>query len=106
MLNKDTVKLTNELLSGHVYEPTRKVAKLWLNKKATDEEYIKSLKEAICAIDEVIELFSSQMGIEMFGKEKAESIAKHAIEVKNNGGTYCDCPSCTKALEIIKILEK
>lgn len=106
MLNKDAVKLTNELLSGHVYEPTRKIAEEWLEEKVDNKTYINSLKEAVCNIDEVINLFNSQMGIDMFGKEKAEAIAKHAKEVKEEGGKYCDCPACNKALEIINILEK
>ena len=41
---------------------------------------------------------------EKMGEEAAEQIRKHAEAMKAEGKTYCDCPACTKAREILKDL--
>ncbi len=72
--------------------------------KINDSELIAKLKESISTVTENIEFFGSKAGEEAVGKEAAEQIRKHAEEMKAQGKTYCDCPACTKAREILKEL--
>ncbi|SHK68805.1 hypothetical protein SAMN05216582_11281 [Selenomonas ruminantium] len=55
----------------------------------------------LCTIDEVIGLFTSAKGEELFGKEGAASMAEHAKEVKAQGSKYCDCPACAPGKELM-----
>lgn len=72
--------------------------------KINDNEFVAKLKESISTFTENIEFFGSKAGEEAVGKEAAEQIRKHAEEMKAQGKTYCDCPACTKAREILKEL--
>lgn len=73
--------------------------------KVADADLIKQLKESISTFSENIELFGSEKGAEIVGsKEAAEQLKKHAEAMKAEGKTYCDCPACTKAREILKEL--
>ncbi len=85
----------------------REVAKEWLDAVGTDREkemgkkLIAELEEDVCTIDQVIALFDSEEGREMFGKETAASLLAHAKEVKAKGGEWCDCPACTPGRSIL-----
>ena len=72
--------------------------------KISDSEFVAKLKESISTFTDNIEIYSSKAGEEAVGKEAAEQIRKHAEEMKAQGKTYCDCPACTKAREILKEL--
>lgn len=72
--------------------------------KIGDSEFVAMLKESISTFTENIEFFGSKAGEDAVGKEAAEQIRKHAEEMKAQGKTYCDCPACTKAREILKEL--
>ena len=72
--------------------------------KVVESEFIKQLKEGIASLDEVIETFSKPDMKEKMGEEAAEQIRKHAEAMKAEGKTYCDCPACTKAREILRDL--
>ena len=72
--------------------------------KVTESEFIKQLKAGISSLDEVIDTFSKPEMKEAMGEEAAEQIRKHAEAMKAEGKTYCDCPACTKAREILKDL--
>ena len=72
--------------------------------KISDNEFIAKLKESISTLTDNIEFFSSDAAKEKFGEEAAEQIRKHAEEMKAQGKTFCDCPACTKAREILKDL--
>jgi gas vesicle protein len=72
--------------------------------KIAESEFIAALKESISTFSDNIDFFSSKAGEEAVGKEAAEQIRKHAEEMKAQGKTYCDCPACTKAREILKEL--
>ncbi len=72
--------------------------------KVTESEFIKQLKAGISSLDEVIDTFSKPEMKENVGEEAAEQIRKHAEAMKAEGKTYCDCPACTKAREILKDL--
>ena len=72
--------------------------------KISDSEFIATLRESISTLTDNIEFFGSKAGEDAVGKEAAEQIRKHAEEMKAQGKTYCDCPACTKAREILKEL--
>ena len=72
--------------------------------KISDNEFIAKLKEGISTFSDNIAFFSSDEAKEKFGEEAAEQIRKHAEEMKAQGKTFCDCPACTKAREILKDL--
>lgn len=72
--------------------------------KISENEFVAKLKESISTLSENIEFFGSKEGEDLVGKEAAEQIRKHAEEMKAQGKTYCDCPACTKAREILKEL--
>lgn len=72
--------------------------------KVSDSELIAKLKEGIATVSETIEHFSDPKVREDFGEEAAEQIKKHAEALKAEGKTFCDCPACTKAREILKDL--
>ena len=72
--------------------------------KVTENEFIKQLKAGISSLDEVIETFSKPEMKEAMGEEAAEQIRAHAEAMKAEGKTYCDCPACTKAREILRDL--
>lgn len=72
--------------------------------KVLESEFIAKLKEGVASLDEVIETFSKPEMKKAMGEEAAEQIRKHAEEMKAQGKTYCDCPACTKAREILRDL--
>ncbi len=72
--------------------------------KVTESEFIKQLKAGISSLDEVIDTFSKPEMKEMMGEEAAAQIKAHAEAMKAEGKTYCDCPACTKAREILRDL--
>lgn len=72
--------------------------------KINDSELIAKLRESISTLSENIDFFGSKEGEDLVGKEAAEQIRKHAEEMKAQGKTFCDCPACTKAREILKEL--
>ncbi len=72
--------------------------------KVTELEFIKQLKAGISSLDEVIDTFSKPEMKEAMGEEAAAQIKAHAEARKAEGKTFCDCPACTKAREILKDL--
>ena len=72
--------------------------------KVTELEFIKQLKAGISSLDDVIDTFSKPEMKEAMGEEAAAQIKAHAEAMKAEGKTFCDCPACTKAREILKDL--
>lgn len=105
------IEKTKELLNTHCYEGLKTAAQEWLasigtdNEKKAGETYAALLEESIVDIDTVINLFTSEKGIEKFGAEMAAGIANHAKEMKAKGAKWCDCPACTAAMEVLKYKE-
>lgn len=102
---------TQVLLNTHCYEGLKTAANEWLEAIGTEEEkkagekYVAVLEDSIMDIDIVINLFSSDRGIEKFGADMASQIASHAKEVKAQGAKWCDCPACSAAMEVLKYKE-
>ena len=72
--------------------------------KVADSEFVAKLKESVATLAENIDFFGSDEAKEKFGEEAAAQIKAHAEKMKAEGKTYCDCPACTKAREILKDL--
>ena len=125
MADNKTVDKVKALLDGHVYGPLKEAAEKWLAEadekygdkfdelkgkaapvvdKVTENEFIKQLKAGISSLDEVIDTFSKPEMKEAMGEEAAAQIKAHAEAMKAEGKTFCDCPACTKAREILKDL--
>lgn len=112
MRNQDIIiEKTKALLNLRCYEGLKTAAEEWLKAVGTDKEkeasenYVAALEDSIVDIDTVIDLFSSNEGIEKFGAEKANEISSHAKEIKAQGAKWCDCPACTAAKEVLKYKE-
>ena len=105
------IEKTKELLRGHCYEGLRTAAQNWLDALGTDKEseavesYKAMLDESISPIDDVIALFGSDAMVGKMPAEVIKHIHDHAVEVKANHGIWCDCPACSKALEIKNLLD-
>ena len=104
---------TNELIqSSTCSEEAKLMAKKWLEsmdtplQDQTTIEYINELEEDIVTIDGLIAFSSSKSGKENFGEELASNILNHALEIKEKGAQYCDCPACTIVLEILEKKEE
>ena len=73
--------------------------------KLAEIELVKQLKEGVATLSESIDFFKSDKAAEVLGsKEAAEQLKAHAEAMQAEGKTYCDCPACTKAREILKEL--
>jgi len=109
MKNQDIiVERTKELLSVRCYEGLRKAAEEWLEALGTEKEaeaskkYVAELEDAVTDIDSVISFFGSDAAKEKFGEENANKIRSHALEIKEKGAKWCDCPACTAGLKVLE----
>lgn len=93
-------------------ETVKAFANEWLAAEGTDKqaELTKELptvvKENIALIDETINFMSSSTAAELFGKEAAHAMLKHAEEIKAQGAEFCDCPGCIACKDIIDHLDE
>ena len=82
------------------YVGLREAVEEYLSSVGTEKEkeaaktLVAELEADVSTIDSVIAFFESDKGKEYFGAETAANMAKHAHEVKDAGGKYCDCPAC------------
>ena len=105
------VAKTKELLSGYCAPELKAAAEAWLKAAETGDAkeeaqaYVAELEDAVMDIDSVIAAFSDPGMAEAFGAERAAQIRDHAKDVKAAGGKWCDCPACTKGLELLSYKE-
>ena len=82
-------------------------AQAWLDAVGTENEaeetkkYIAELEADIVTVDGLIGLAESEMGVKIFGAEKAKEVAAHGKEIKAAGAVYCDCPACAAVEKIL-----
>jgi|GEM_PF-23697 len=94
------------------YPPLKEIAQKWIDSIDTPEEceiayaFIREVKEDIRPIDNLIEFSTSAEGKAHFGEESAKALAEHAVDIKINGGKYCDCSACSACSEILKYQEQ
>ena len=79
-------------------ETVKAFANEWLGAEGTDKqagltkELPTVVKENIALIDETINFMGSPTAADLFGKEAAHAMLKHAEEIKAQGAKFCDCP--------------
>ena len=89
-------------------DEAKEAGQAWLDAAGTDREakatqkLMEDLAECVLPIDQMIEIASSAKGEELFGKERAQQLADHAREIKEQGQLYCDCQACTPAKAILE----
>lgn len=110
---KEVIEQTQNLINAPTcYPPLKEIAQKWLDSIDTPEEcdaavkFVCELKEDIRPIDNLIEFATSAEAKETLGKESAKALAEHAVDIKTNGGQYCDCSACAAVCEILKHQEK
>lgn len=103
------VKKTKELINSVTCcKELKDAAQAWLdslgaeNEKETTVCYINELEEDLVAIDDLISFAKSDSGQQYFGVETAKRIVEHAIEIKEKGSIYCDCPACALVQNILE----
>lgn len=62
---------------------------------------IAEAEEDLMTNDEVIKFFSSEKGMKILGKEKAERLYIHHKSLIADGVEFCDCPACVAAKRLI-----
>lgn len=100
---------TRELLDApSCCRELKEAAQAWLDAVGTEHEaaqtkaYIAELEADIMPIEQLIAFAQSEAGKQYFGAEKAAGIAAHAIEIRDAGAKYCDCPACAAAEAILE----
>ena len=85
----------------------KEAAQAWLDAVGTENEteqtkkYVAELEADIVTVDALIGLAESEMGVKIFGAEKAKEVAAHGKEIKAAGAVYCDCPACAAVEKIL-----
>ncbi len=107
-MDESLIEKVKEMIAApSCYEGLKAIGQEWLEAVGTDREkeagrkLVAELEEDVQPIENVIDFFHSADGVKYFGAETAASIAKHAEEVKANGGVWCDCPACAPGKEIL-----
>lgn len=69
--------------------------------KATAQALLEEIKADVCTLDHTIPFFESERAAQIFGPERAKSMAAHARELKASGAKWCDCPACAAGVKIL-----
>ena len=70
--------------------------------KAAAAALLQEIREDVCTLDQTIPFFESELGAQIFGAERAEAMAAHAREIKEQGAKWCDCPACAAGVKILE----
>jgi hypothetical protein len=109
--NEEIKELTEQLLQTKTLcKSGRQAALAWLqavdtpNQAAADCAYRQELQEDILSVDELIAFAQSDRAEKYLGKEKADQLAKHGIQLKEKHAAHCDCAACQLAEKIVSLL--
>ena len=86
-------------------ETVKAFANEWLAAEGTDKQ-AGLTKELPTVVKENIALIDETTAAELFGKEAAHAMLKHAEEIKAQGAEFCDCPGCIACKDIIDHLDE
>lgn len=107
-LRKFVEEKAKEMIAAYSCSPEAKAAaESWLaavggDREATaTEKFIAELEQDVLHIEDCVAFTGSEMGIKLFGAEKAKQMNEHAKAVQASGATYCDCPACTAGAAIL-----
>lgn len=67
-------------------------------------ELVDEIKADIIPVDGMIQFMSSPVAAEKCGEERASQMLAHAKELQANGEKFCDCPACSAAQEVLKLI--
>lgn len=105
---QETIEKTQRLIEASTCSSeARAAAQRWLkavgtaSEKEETQKYIAELEADIMPIDSLIDFAQSEKGAAYFGADTAATIAAHAKEIKAAGASYCDCPACAIAADIL-----
>jgi len=115
-MKEEIIIKIKELVNGWCCDELKESGKELLLALDTDKEqefaekFIKVLEWSICTMEELDQFAHSDKGKEILnnafgGEEGYKNFLKHVEEMKEHGDEYCDCPACTKALEILNLLK-
>ncbi len=112
MSKKELIKTAKQLIAAPSCCPELKAAtQRWLDaiRTADEKEYaqalVQELMESVSTIEHTIQFFESEQAVQLFGTEKAKSMAVHARELEASGAKWCDCPACTAGVILWKNAE-
>ena len=99
---KDWMKgLVEQIAKAPSACPTLKSkAEDWLAKCDTEalgdetKKFLEELKLDVCTPAQTRAFFETEKARELFGKDRAAELKKHAEELIAKGEAYCDCPAC------------
>jgi hypothetical protein len=101
-------KKTDELLNAPTCcKEAHDAALEWRKALGSDKEkeqtvlYLQELSEDVCPIDDLVDFAPSKKSVDYWGKEEADRLTRHSLELKKSGALYCDCPACVAALAIL-----
>lgn len=110
MTHTQLTQLVQALLDAPQSNPkVKEFAQSWINSEGTpkQEELTKQLvalaEQNIALIDETIGFASSELAVQILGKEGAANLLQHAKDIKAEGAEFCDCPGCVAAKNIIDL---
>lgn len=63
-------------------------------------ELVDEIKADILPVDAMVEFTASQK----FDEETAKEFLAHAKELKAKGEKFCDCPACSAAQKVLKLI--
>ena len=112
-MTKENLSYVTEKVNDLIAAPSccaeaKEAAQQWLAAVGTDKEaeaskaLIAEIEQDITSVDQLIELTGSELGIKIFGEEKAAALNAHGKEIKAKGAKYCDCPACTAVAAILE----
>ncbi len=107
------IEKTHELMEApSCCAEAKEAAQAFLDSIGTDrfdeeaQRFYAEIEEDIAPIDHLIELTTTDMAKKYFGEEQAAAMHEHAMEVKANGGKYCDCAACAACEAILSKKEE
>ena len=108
MRKNELIQTVNTMIAAPSCCPELKTAgKKWLDAIGTAGEnaawlsLLSEVKEDVCTLEETIPFFESELGTQIFGAEKAKSLAAHAREIQARGAKWCDCSACAAGIKIL-----
>ena len=110
MTHTQLTQLVQALLDAPSSNPTvKEFAQSWLDAEGTEKQaaltkQLVSVEEQnIALIDETIGFASSELAVQILGKEGAANLLQHAKDIKAQGAEFCDCPGCVACKNVIDL---
>ena len=110
MTHTQLTQLVQALLDAPSSNPTvKEFAQSWLDAEGTEKQaaltkqLVSVAEQIIALIDETIGFASSELAVQILGKEGAANLLQHAKDIKAQGAEFCDCPGCVACKNVIDL---